>query len=52
MQSIELIIQAEKSISHRRGFIATNVCRRPYRPLDEKEEAMITRFLQEFDNLL
>lgn len=52
MQSIELIIQAEKSISHRRGLIATSVCRRPHRPLDHEEDAMVTRFLREFEGLL
>jgi 4-hydroxy-tetrahydrodipicolinate synthase len=48
MQGIELIIQAEKTISQRRGLITSDTCRRPGRPLDEAEKLMIDRFLAEF----
>ncbi|WP_345762097.1 dihydrodipicolinate synthase family protein [Diaminobutyricibacter sp. McL0608] len=48
MQSVELIIAAEKRISQRRGIIASDRCRSPLRRLDSEEEAMIDRFLAEF----
>jgi 2-keto-3-deoxy-L-arabinonate dehydratase len=48
MQSVELIISAEKRISYRRGLIASEHCRAPYQELDEEENAMIERFLREF----
>jgi 4-hydroxy-tetrahydrodipicolinate synthase len=52
MQSVELIIQAEKRISMLRGLISTDVCRTPSRVLDDEESAMIDRFLAEFSDLL
>ncbi|KQM83604.1 1,5-anhydro-D-fructose reductase [Agromyces sp. Leaf222] len=52
MQSIELIIAAEKRISMLRGMIDTDVCRAPARTLDAEERAMIDRFLEEFADLL
>jgi 4-hydroxy-tetrahydrodipicolinate synthase len=48
MQNIELVVQVEKRISMRRGWIASDTCRRPGRPLDEFEEATVERFLQTF----
>jgi len=52
MQSVELIVQAEKTISHRRGLISTDTCRMPGRPLDKTELDGIDRFLSEFDSYL
>ncbi|MFK3677429.1 dihydrodipicolinate synthase family protein [Microbacterium sp. NPDC090218] len=52
MQSVELIIAAEKRISAHRGILATAICRAPARELDHEEQEMITRFLAEFDDLL
>jgi len=45
MQSVELVIQVEKTISHRRGWISSDYCRKPGRPLDEFERATIDRFM-------
>lgn len=50
MQSVELIVQAEKAISLGRGLISTSVCRMPGRPLDDGEKDMIEHFLVEFDS--
>jgi dihydrodipicolinate synthase/N-acetylneuraminate lyase len=52
MQSVELIIAAEKEISARRGILPTAICRAPARELDAEEHEMITRFLAAFDDLL
>ena len=52
MQSVELIIAAEKQISHRRGLIESGYCRAPMRTLDPEEDAMVERFLDEFDQEL
>lgn len=52
MQSVELIIAAEKRISHRRGLIGSEHCRAPARALDDEEDAMIERFLREFEHEL
>ena len=52
MQSVELIVAAEKDISRRRGWIATDRCRAPGHDLDAEEHAMIDRFLTEFTELL
>jgi 4-hydroxy-tetrahydrodipicolinate synthase len=48
MQSVELIVAAEKLISYRRGMFATPVCRAPAYRLDADEVEMIERFLEEF----
>lgn len=48
MQDVELIVQAEKTISMRRGLIDDDHCRSPRRPLDAEETAMVQRFLDEF----
>lgn len=48
MQSVELIIAAEKRISALRGIIASESCRAPARQLDDEEKATIDRFLIEF----
>ena len=48
MQHAELIVQVEKTISMRRGLIASDFCRRPGYQLDHHEEASIDRFLAEF----
>lgn len=52
MQSVELIVQAEKTILARRGIIATDRCRKPGWTLDRDELDMIDRFLKEFGSLL
>jgi 4-hydroxy-tetrahydrodipicolinate synthase len=52
MQSAELIVQVEKTISYRRGLITSDVCRRPGRLLDRYELAGVDRFLNEFAVLL
>ncbi|WP_341954644.1 dihydrodipicolinate synthase family protein [Salinibacterium sp. TMP30] len=51
MQSVELIIRAEKRISMLRGLIATDHCRAPARELDQQEEMMIDRFISEFNDV-
>lgn len=52
MQSVDLIVAAEKAISARRGLIATEICRHPRRELDEQERHDIDRFMTEFADLL
>lgn len=52
MQSVELIIAAEKLISHRRGMIDSAHCRRPAYALDREETAQVDRFLADFGDLL
>jgi dihydrodipicolinate synthase/N-acetylneuraminate lyase len=52
MQELELIVQVEKSISQRRGWIRSDHCRAPGRKLDAGESASISRFLAEFAELL
>lgn len=52
MQSVELIIAAEKEISARRGIIASSRCREPAHMLDAAEQAMIEEFLAEFEDYL
>jgi 4-hydroxy-tetrahydrodipicolinate synthase len=49
MQGVELIVAAEKRISQRRGIIFSDHCRVPARLLDYEENAMIERFLEEFE---
>jgi 4-hydroxy-tetrahydrodipicolinate synthase len=52
MQSVELIIAAEKLISVHRGLIADPYCRRPRYELDDLEVETIDRFCEEFAPLL
>ncbi|MGO8981400.1 MAG: dihydrodipicolinate synthase family protein [Streptosporangiaceae bacterium] len=52
MVDLELIIQVEKSISKRRGWIRSDFCRAPGRRLGAEESADISRFLDEFADLL
>lgn len=52
MQSVELIIAAEKTISVRRGLIRSAHCRAPSYPLDRHEMRIIDEFLSEFAELL
>ena len=52
MQTVELIIAAEKLISQRRGVIASAHCRAPAHTLDAGEMRMIDRFLADFADLL
>ena len=52
MQSVELIVQAEKTILALRGIIASDRCRKPGWTLDREELAMIDRFMKEFASLL
>lgn len=49
MQSIELIIAAEKMVSVRRGLLDSAVCRAPAHVLDAQELAQVERFLVEFE---
>lgn len=48
MQSVELIIKAEKVILKKRGIISSDYCRYPDYKLDAKETEMIERFCEEF----
>lgn len=48
MQHIEIIVQAEKTILHRRGIIASDRCRAPGWPFDDDEQSLVDRFLLEF----
>lgn len=48
MQTVELIVKAEKVILWRRGLIATDYCRAPAYALDGPELDQIDRFLDEF----
>lgn len=52
MQSVELIIAAEKEISVRRGWFASAHCRAPGYLLDDEELRMIDRFCAEFAPLV
>jgi 4-hydroxy-tetrahydrodipicolinate synthase len=52
MQSVELIISAEKLVSARRGLVRSAHCRAPQRSLDVEEVRMVDRFLSEFADLL
>jgi 4-hydroxy-tetrahydrodipicolinate synthase len=52
MQSVELIVQAEKTILTRRGIIASERCRAPGWTLDREERATIDHFLEEFADAL
>lgn len=49
MQSVELIVAAEKRISYLRGWIATDACREPGHALDREELTMVDEFLTEFE---
>ncbi len=48
MQSVELIIKAEKVILKRRGIIASDYCRSPSYSLDKREQTQIEQFMSEF----
>jgi 4-hydroxy-tetrahydrodipicolinate synthase len=48
MQSVELIIKAEKVILKRRGIIASDYCRSPFYSLDKREQTQIDQFMSEF----
>jgi dihydrodipicolinate synthase/N-acetylneuraminate lyase len=52
MAELELMIQVEKTISKRRGWIASDHCRAPGRRLTAEESSAISRFLDEFADLL
>ena len=52
MQSIEMIIRAEKTILKRRGLIGSDYCRSPSYALDEGEIAQIEQFLAAFAEFL
>lgn len=52
MQGVELIVAAEKRISWRRGLIESDYCRAPCHQLDLEEQAMVDRFMAEFQPLL
>ncbi len=48
MQSVELIIKAEKVILKQRGIIASDYCRSPSYSLDNREQMQIDQFMSEF----
>jgi dihydrodipicolinate synthase/N-acetylneuraminate lyase len=48
MQSVELIVAAEKLVSLRRGLIRTAKCRAPAHILDDDEVGFVDAFLQDF----
>jgi dihydrodipicolinate synthase/N-acetylneuraminate lyase len=48
MQSVELIIKAEKVLLKRRGIIASDYCRSPSYSLDKREQTQIEQFMSEF----
>lgn len=52
MQSVELIVAAEKLILTRRGLIGSAHCREPCYVLDATEVRMIESFLAEFSDVL
>ena len=52
MLHTETINAAEKLISHKRGLIASPVCRQPAYELDHEEVRAIDRFLEEFREFL
>jgi dihydrodipicolinate synthase/N-acetylneuraminate lyase len=52
MQSVELIVAAEKLISLRRGLISSATCRAPAHALDDGEIHLIQAFLEEFGSEL
>lgn len=51
MQHVELIVQAEKTISMLRGLISSDACRAPGYRMDDHERASVLRFLAEFPAL-
>jgi len=51
MQHVDTIVAAEKRISARRGWIATDVCRAPSRRLDARDLSLVDTFLEEFADL-
>jgi 4-hydroxy-tetrahydrodipicolinate synthase len=52
MQDVRIIVQVEKLIASRRGWIASDHCRAPDRPLDEHETRLVDRFLSQFEHIL
>jgi 4-hydroxy-tetrahydrodipicolinate synthase len=52
MQSLELIVAAEKTVLQRRGIIATDYCRHPAYQFDSIENARFDAFLEEFRSYL
>lgn len=48
MQGVELIIRVEKLILKKRGIIDCDYCRSPAYQLDDREQAQIDQFLNEF----
>lgn len=48
MQHVEIIVQVEKTILHRRGLIDSDRCRAPGWPLDADEQSLVDQFLVEF----
>jgi dihydrodipicolinate synthase/N-acetylneuraminate lyase len=52
MQGVELIIQVEKTILHRRGLVSTDYCRPPGRSLDSGERLVVDEFLERFAEYL
>jgi 4-hydroxy-tetrahydrodipicolinate synthase len=52
MSRAEYIIQVEKTLLQRRGVIASDYCRKPGFVVPADEYDFITRFLNEFSNLL
>lgn len=52
MQHVELVVAAEKAVSVRRGWFASDHCRAPGWTLDTEELAMVDRFMVEFEEYL
>jgi dihydrodipicolinate synthase/N-acetylneuraminate lyase len=51
MQSVELIVKAEKVILQRRGLIASDYCRSPAYTLEARERQQIEQFISEYTYL-
>ena len=52
MQDVRIVVQVEKLIARRRGWIASDHCRAPDRPLDDHERRVVDRFLSQFEDTL
>jgi 4-hydroxy-tetrahydrodipicolinate synthase len=52
MQDVRILVQVEKLIARRRGWIASDHCRAPDRPLDKHETRLVDRFLSQFEHIV
>jgi dihydrodipicolinate synthase/N-acetylneuraminate lyase len=48
MQSVEMLVSAEKLVSQRRGLIRSAICRAPAYVLDREDVGLVDAFLDEF----